>query len=127
MLKAANSDMANTRDRGRAGLSAEHVKLWQGRRQVKGTNDAANRLNRLVPVACLCDFAVGVSDEHLVSLSLFPPFLLWGAVNDTHRFVGELARICAPGGRVLVVTWCHRDLEEGEAGLTPKEEKLLGK
>lgn len=41
------------------------------------------------------------------------------------RFVGELARICAPGGRVLVVTWCHRDLEEGETELRPEEEKLL--
>lgn len=41
------------------------------------------------------------------------------------RFVGELARICAPGGRVLVVTWCHRDLEEGETGLKKNEEKLL--
>jgi tocopherol O-methyltransferase len=28
------------------------------------------------------------------------------------KFVGELARVCAPGGRILIVTWCHRDLEE---------------
>lgn len=41
------------------------------------------------------------------------------------RFVGELVRICAPGGRILVVTWCHRDLEEGETELKPKEQKLL--
>lgn len=57
-------------------------------------------------------------------------FLCWGGGvgGDTYvRFVGELARICAPGGRVLVVTWCHRDLEEGEAELTPKEKKLLAK
>ena len=27
---------------------------------------------------------------------------------DKPRFVRELARVCAPGGRVIVVTWCHR-------------------
>ncbi|CAN0033146.1 unnamed protein product [Pylaiella littoralis] len=58
--------------------------------------------------------------------------LVWSMESGEHmphkpKFVGELVRICAPGGRVLVVTWCHRDLEEGETALTPKEEKLLGK
>jgi ubiquinone/menaquinone biosynthesis C-methylase UbiE len=28
------------------------------------------------------------------------------------KFVSELARVCAPGGRILIVTWCHRDLDE---------------
>ena len=27
---------------------------------------------------------------------------------DKERFVGELARVCAPGGRIIIVTWCHR-------------------
>lgn len=36
-----------------------------------------------------------------------------------------MARICSPGGRILVVAWCHRDLEKDEAELTPREEKLL--
>jgi hypothetical protein len=30
---------------------------------------------------------------------------------DKPRFVRELARVCAPGGRVILVTWCHRDLD----------------
>ena len=30
-----------------------------------------------------------------------------------------------PGGRVIIVTWCHRDLEAGEEGLRPREERLL--
>jgi hypothetical protein len=41
------------------------------------------------------------------------------------RFVGELARVCAPGGRVIIVTWCHRVLAPGEAGLRPEEQSLL--
>ncbi|KAL4425042.1 hypothetical protein ABPG77_001820 [Micractinium sp. CCAP 211/92] len=27
---------------------------------------------------------------------------------DKHQFVRELARVCAPGGRIIIVTWCHR-------------------
>ena len=27
---------------------------------------------------------------------------------DKARFVGELARVCMPGGRIIIVTWCHR-------------------
>ena len=27
---------------------------------------------------------------------------------DKERFVGELVRVCAPGGRIIIVTWCHR-------------------
>ena len=30
-----------------------------------------------------------------------------------------------PGGRLIVVTWCHRDLAAGESALLPKEERLL--
>ncbi len=34
-------------------------------------------------------------------------------------------RVCAPDGRVLVVTWCHRVLAPGEAVLTADEASLL--
>ena len=44
---------------------------------------------------------------------------------DKRRFVGELARVTAPGGRIVIVTWCHRELEAGEEALPPKEQKLL--
>ena len=33
----------------------------------------------------------------------------------------------APGGRVLLVTWCHRELRPGEAALSDKELRLLRK
>ena len=34
-------------------------------------------------------------------------------------------RVCMPGGRVIVVTWCHRVLATGEAALTEDEASLL--
>eukprot|EP00850_Spirogloea_muscicola_P004175 SM000017S02915 [mRNA] locus=s17:1138125:1139441:+ [translate_table: standard] len=44
---------------------------------------------------------------------------------DKRKFMGELARVAAPGGRIIVVTWCHRDLAPGEASLAPSEQALL--
>ena len=44
---------------------------------------------------------------------------------DKAAFVSELARVCAPGGRVLIVTWCHRVLKDGERSLPPDEQSLL--
>ena len=46
---------------------------------------------------------------------------------DKQKFIQELFRVAAPGGRILVVTQVTRDLEEGETELTKKEEKLLAK
>lgn len=46
---------------------------------------------------------------------------------DKTKFVDELFRVAIPGGRIIIVTWCHRDLEEGESSLTKKEEKLLAR
>ena len=43
---------------------------------------------------------------------------------DKKKFVNELARVCAPGGRILIVTWCHRVLEPGKS-LEPAEKVLL--
>lgn len=58
--------------------------------------------------------------------------LVWSLESGEHmpdkaKFVGELMRVAAPGGRLIVVTWCHRDLELGEPCLSEKEEKLLAK
>ncbi|KAK7233267.1 sterol 24-C-methyltransferase [Aureococcus anophagefferens] len=44
--------------------------------------------------------------------------LVWSMESGEHmpdkaKFVAELGRLCAPGGRVSVVTWCHRDLQRG--------------
>ncbi len=60
--------------------------------------------------------------------------LVWSLESGEHmpdkeKFVNELFRVATPGGRIIIVTWCHRDLnvEEGETSLTKKEEKLLAK
>lgn len=56
--------------------------------------------------------------------------LVWSLESGEHmpdkqQFVNELFRVATPGGRIIIVTWCHRDLKEGETSLTRKEERLL--
>lgn len=46
---------------------------------------------------------------------------------DKKQFMRELCRVTAPGGRVLVVTWCHRELQQGEKALSAAELRLLDK
>lgn len=58
--------------------------------------------------------------------------LVWSLESGEHmpdkpKFVNELFRVSKPGGRIIVVTWCHRDLDEGETSLTKKEDGLLRK
>lgn len=58
--------------------------------------------------------------------------LVWSLESGEHmpdkeKFVSELFRVASPGGRVIIVTWCHRDLEEGEETLSKKDLKLLKK
>lgn len=43
------------------------------------------------------------------------------------QFVSELARVVAPGGTIILVTWCHRDLSPSEESLKPEEKALLDK
>jgi tocopherol O-methyltransferase len=56
--------------------------------------------------------------------------LIWSMESGEHMpdkaaFVHELARVVKPGGQVIVVTWCHRDLAPGESALKPREQRLL--
>jgi tocopherol O-methyltransferase len=58
--------------------------------------------------------------------------LVWSLESGEHmpdkkKFVNELMRVVAPGGRIIIVTWCHRDLESGELSLSRKEERILAK
>jgi tocopherol O-methyltransferase len=60
--------------------------------------------------------------------------LVWSLESGEHmpdktKFVNELFRVAAPGGRIIIVTWCHRDLEieKGESSLTKKEDRLLAR
>lgn len=83
--------------------------------------------------------AQGLSPEqvHLqVADALNQPFpdnsfdLVWSLESGEHmpdkkKFVGELVRVAMPGGRIIIVTWCHRSLRKGETGLLPEEQSLL--
>ena len=58
--------------------------------------------------------------------------LTWSMESGEHmphkeQFVNELYRLTAPGGRVIIVTWCHRELTDGETALRGEEIRLLGK
>mmetsp|Transcript_20355 Transcript_20355/g.51570 ORF Transcript_20355/g.51570 Transcript_20355/m.51570 type:complete len:350 (-) Transcript_20355:357-1406(-) len=75
-----------------------------------------------------CSFQVGDALNQPFPDSSFD--LVWSMESGEHmpdkrKFVGELARVCVPGGRVIIVTWCHRVLAPGEAALRPEEQSLL--
>ncbi|XP_015878384.3 tocopherol O-methyltransferase, chloroplastic [Ziziphus jujuba] len=58
--------------------------------------------------------------------------LVWSMESGEHipdktKFVNELARVAAPGGSIIIVTWCHRDLGPGEESLKEWEQNLLNK
>ncbi|KAL7452668.1 hypothetical protein ACHAWC_004391, partial [Mediolabrus comicus] len=93
----------------------------------------ANRGNELAKEQGLSD-----KTSFQVADALNMPFesnsfdLVWSLESGEHmpnkeKFVNELMRVAAPGGRVIIVTWCHRDLESGEPSLSKKEEKILAK
>ena len=44
---------------------------------------------------------------------------------DKQSFIRELVRVCSPNGRILIVTWCHRNLNENETELAEDEQSLL--
>ncbi|KAK4799269.1 hypothetical protein SAY86_024634 [Trapa natans] len=82
----------------------------------------------------------GLSDKvsFQVADALEQPFpdeqfdLVWSMESGEHmpnklKFVNELVRVAAPGGTIIIVTWCHRDLAEGEDSLQPWEKGLLDK
>ncbi|CAI9760698.1 unnamed protein product [Fraxinus pennsylvanica] len=58
--------------------------------------------------------------------------LVWSMESGEHmpdksKFVSELARVAAPGGTIIIVTWCHRNLLPSEESLRPEEKELLNK
>lgn len=88
------------------------------------------------------DLAAAQSLSHKVSFqvadALEQPFedgkfdLVWSMESGEHmpdkvKFVKELVRVAAPGGRIIIVTWCHRNLSQVEETLQPWEQDLLNK
>ncbi|DBB04821.1 hypothetical protein WJX82_009792 [Trebouxia sp. C0006] len=74
--------------------------------------------------------------NYQVADALYQPFrdgqfdLIWSMESGEHmpdkaQFIRELSRVCKPGGKILIVTWCHRNLQPGESQLKPNEEALL--
>lgn len=58
--------------------------------------------------------------------------LVWSMESGEHmpdkkKFVNELVRVAAPGGRIIIVTWCHRDLSPSEESLRQEEKDLLNR
>lgn len=75
--------------------------------------------------------------DYVVADALNMPFanesfdLTWSMESGEHmpdksKFMSELARVTTKNGRIIVVTWCHRELRPGES-LTKKEISLLKK
>jgi len=65
-----------------------------------------------------------------MSLSMICTTLLISSQLSTwcnRQFVGELARVAAPGATIIIVTWCHRELGPDEQSLHPWEQDLLKK
>ena len=44
-------------------------------------------------------------------------------IGDKRKFMQEMSRVCRPGGRIIMVTWCHRST--AEAPLSEGEHELL--
>ncbi|CAK7333713.1 unnamed protein product [Dovyalis caffra] len=48
-------------------------------------------------------------------------------IADKRKFAAELARVAAPGGTIVILSFCHRDLGPSEESLQPWELKRLKK
>lgn len=93
----------------------------------------AQRANALAASQGLSDkasFQVGDALEQPFPDNQFD--LVWSMESGEHmpnkqKFVSELARVAAPGGRIIIVTWCHRNLKPSEESLEKWEKDHLKK
>ncbi len=56
--------------------------------------------------------------------------LVWSLESGEHmpdkqRFLSECHRVLSPGGRLMVATWCHREVEAPAGPLSAREQALL--
>lgn len=71
----------------------------------------ANELSQKAGLGERCSFQVADALQQPFADNSFD--LVWSMESGEHmpdkqKFVGELARVCAPGGTVIIATWCHR-------------------
>lgn len=88
------------------------------------------RLARLCRLQCCLVFCFSLCFLSLSSSGSSPlPYLTFSlasySVVDGRKFVSELVRVAAPGGRILIVTWCHRVLTPENPELSADEQALL--
>ncbi|XP_020704811.1 probable tocopherol O-methyltransferase, chloroplastic isoform X2 [Dendrobium catenatum] len=104
--------------------------------QVQGITLSPVQAKRAQDLTMAAELADKVSFQ--VADALDQPFpdgqfnLVWSMESGEHmpdkeKFVRELARVAAPGGIIIIVTWCHRDLLPSEEELKPDEINLLNK
>jgi len=118
------------------GGSSRHIAKSYGFNFVRGVTLSSYQANRGNELA----LQQGLEDKtHFqVADALNMPFddntfdLVWSLESGEHmpdkpKFVSELLRVAAPNGKIIIVTWCHRNLEPNETTLTKKELKLLKK
>ncbi|KAG0448728.1 hypothetical protein HPP92_027695 [Vanilla planifolia] len=102
--------------------------------QVQGISLSPVQVNRAQDLAIAEGLADKVSFQ--VADALRQPFadgqfdLVWSMESGEHmpnkeKFVSELARVAMPGGTIVIVTWCHRDLSPTEEQLKLSEINLL--
>ena len=56
--------------------------------------------------------------------------LVWSLESGEHmpdkqKFMSEMERVAKPGGRIILVTWCCRELQPGEAAFSDGDQRLL--
>ena len=105
-----------------------HRRLWQCTLFNWHVDCSAHRLTYAMPCPLLqaaransISQSQGLSSKvnYQVADALHQPFrdgqfdLIWSMESGEHmpdkaQFIKELTRVCKPGGKILIVTWCHR-------------------
>lgn len=116
------------------GGSSRHILRLYPKAKAQGITLSPRQAARATELSAAA--GLGARTTFQVADALAQPFpdasfdLVWSLESGEHmpdkkKFVGELARVCSPGGQVIIVTWCHRVLGPGEKSLRPEEQSLL--
>jgi tocopherol O-methyltransferase len=86
----------------------------------------ANALSRVQGLDNCTDFCVADAQSMPFPDNSFD--IVWSMESGEHmpdkaRFVSEMARVCKPGGHIILVAWCHRSVSLSP--LTAKEDRML--